>query len=464
MTMPEPITRDLPELASDMRNGLSPIDLVESLLARIDERNNADHAFITVMKDPAIEAARRTAANIRASGAGVLQGIPYACKDLFFSKGIRTTAGSRVLEDWKPDADAAVVERLSAAGAIMIGKANMHEFAHGITGENPHFGTPPNPWDRTRLAGGSSSGSAVAVANGLACFALGTDTGGSIRVPAALCGLVGLKPTYGRVSFHGAIPYCWSLDHVGIITARVADAVEVLQAIAGHDPRDPASLSVPVPDYKAVLQANAQGMRIGVPRGDFFEHADPEILRAVGHGIELLKDAGASIVEIDLPSMDKARAVSLLIQMPEALSYHRRYLPEKIALYGADVRGGLAFGQFILAEQYVKAKRMIEVYRRDLSAVFRKVDAIVTPTCPIVSPKIGAVTVSVDGIEEPVGNALTRFTGFFNMTGHPAVSIPCGLHSLRLPIGMQIVGRPFDEATVLSLAQLLERRYGWLFS
>ncbi|MFI5023148.1 MAG: amidase [Alphaproteobacteria bacterium] len=459
MNSPAPMGASAADLAAAIRGGtLSPVSMVEEVLGRIDDLNHDIKAYITVARDHALEAARRIEASTVKTG--LLCGVPYACKDLFQSSGVRTTGGSRVLEGWIPEADAAAIERLTSSGAIMLGKANLHEFAHGITGENASFGTPPNPWDASRLTGGSSSGSAVAVANGLACFSIGSDTGGSIRVPAALCGLVGLKPTFGWISRYGMIPYCWSLDHVGIITKTAAEAALVLQVLAGYDPRDPGSVEMPVPDFRTRMDRGIAGLRIGVPEKHFFDRADPEIVAAVRQCLSSLGDHGVRLIPVEMPDMAMARTVSLLVQMPEVLSYHRRYLPEMLELYGEDMRAGLAFGQFILAEHYVRGLRMIARYRCEMAAVFESVDALITPTCPIIAPKRGVDTVEITGVVESVGDALARFTGFFNMTGNPAISVPSGLHTLGLPMGVQIIGRPFDDGTVLAIAREIENARG----
>jgi aspartyl-tRNA(Asn)/glutamyl-tRNA(Gln) amidotransferase subunit A len=443
------------ELVADFRSGRrSPLEYLDSLFVRIDAAASS-HSFITLTRNSARDQARKS---LRADGPkGALFGIPYACKDLFHTRGIETTGGSRARRGWIPDHDAAVVERLSAAGAILVGKTNMHEFAHGITGENPVFGTPVNPHDPERLAGGSSSGSATAVALGLASFALGSDTGGSTRVPAALCGLVGLKPTYGRVSLFGAIPYSWSVDHVGILANRAADVAEVLQVIAGFDPRDPASADLAVDDYTAALRAPSP-RRLGVLSPSILPDLEPAVADAYCRAIDGFRSAGTVITEVALPDLAEARTIALLVQMPEALAYHRRGLAEQGDLYGADVRAGFAVGEFILAEHYVTAKRMMERYRRHMEALFRQVDAVLTPTCPIVAPKTGNTVVRLGVRELPVGNALTRFTSLFNMAGNPAISVPCGRDRAGLPIGLQIIGRPFEEGTVLRLACDQEQR------
>ena len=445
----------IPDLARAFREGRqSPVEFIGALLGRIDGAADS-RSFITVAREHAL--ARARAASAATERGGTLFGIPYACKDLFFTRGIETTGGSLARRGWIPDHNAAVIERLSAAGAILVGKTNMHEFAHGITGENPVFGTPVNPYDPQRLAGGSSSGSATAVALGLACFALGSDTGGSTRVPAALCGLVGLKPTYGRVSLFGAIPYSWSVDHAGILANTAEDAAAVLQVAAGFDARDPASADLPVDDYLAALAAPSP-RRLGVLSAASMPPLAPSVEKAYRRAVDGFAAAGAEIAEIVLPDLAEARTVALLIQMPEALAYHRRSLTEQGELYGADVRAGFAVGEFILAEHYVTAKRMMERYRQQMEAVLRKVDAILTPTCPIVAPRLGETTLTLGDRELPVGNALTCFTSLFNMTGNPAVSVPCGSDAEGLPIGLQIVGRPFEEGTILRLARDQEQR------
>jgi aspartyl-tRNA(Asn)/glutamyl-tRNA(Gln) amidotransferase subunit A len=443
------------------RRDVSPVEITESFLDRIRHLNDRFKAFITVSEQRARAEAIAAEKELSAgTDLGALHGIPYACKDIIHTRGAPTTAGSRVPVEKNIEEDANVIERLAGNGAVLLGKTNLHEFAYGATGENPHFGTVPNPYGAQRLAGGSSSGSAAAVACGLAPAALATDTGGSTRVPATLCGLVGLKPTQGRISVRGVIPYCWSFDHVGVITRTARDAALFLGAMAGHDPMDPASADVPIGDYGGALDGDIRGLRIGVPRQFFLDHADGEIVGATHRIIELLQRLGAEPKAIDVPSMEHVRTVSIVIQMPEALSYHGRHLPERAALYGDDMLSGLAVGQFLLAEHYVRAKRMVEVYRRETTAMLDGVDAMITPACPIVAPEIGTTTVTTDGLEEPVGNALTRYTTLFNMTGEPALTVPSGMHSSGLPMGVQIVGRLFDEATILRVGHAIQENDG----
>ena len=434
---------------------LSSRELVEIFAARIDKYNSVSKAFIT----PTIKDALSSSISelSRQEDGHVLRGIPYASKDLFDVKGVLTTAASRVLHDRAAEVDSHCIAQLRAVGAVSLGKLNAHEFAYGATGENENFGTCVNAYDQTRLAGGSSSGSAAALTFGLAAFTLGTDTGGSVRAPAALNGLVGLKPTFGRISTTGVIPFCWSLDHVGIMTRTVSDCADVLGAIAGFDPLDPSSANMPVDDYSSGLKTDITGLRVGVPTRFFFERVDPEILLAVEQVKQHLVVLGAKVVPVDIPDMTHTRAVSLTVQMPEALSWHTPYLRDRGDLYGQDFRAGLALGQCILAEQYVRAKRFMEQYRQATNTIFEDVDVILTPGAPEIAPKIGVAELHRDGVHEAAGNAITRFTSFFNMTGHPALTMPSGIHSEGLPMSIQLIGRYFDEKTVIQTAHAIER-------
>jgi aspartyl-tRNA(Asn)/glutamyl-tRNA(Gln) amidotransferase subunit A len=455
----KPIT----ELATMIQKGIvSPIDLADAFLRQIETINNALKAYITVAEEKAHLAAQEATEQIRKGNyLGMLHGIPYACKDLFQTRDILTTGGSRVLAEWIPDTDADAIQKLNASGGVLLGKLNQHEFAYGATGENDHFGTVPNPWDLSCLAGGSSSGSAAAVAAGLAVYALGTDTGGSTRAPAALCGVVGLKPTYGRIALKGVIPYCWSLDHIGIFTRSTIDAYVVYKTLAqnikGKAPLQRKTVE-PLSDLACL---DTGKLRIGIPRSFFYEKMDPEILESVKGVIREFEENRFEVMDIDMPPMENTRTVSLLIQLPEVLSYHSRYLPEKRGLYGEDMRGGMALGQFILAENYIRAKRVMQEYRLHIEQTFEDVDMIITPACPITAPKIGSRFITVEGEKEPIGNAITRFTSFFNLTGNPAISIPCGMHSNGLPMGVQLVGRHFEEDQLLKSAHFLEKQIGW---
>ena len=428
--------KELSKLLRD--NDITAVELVKFYANRIHRLNDLSKAFISLD----IESALERAASI--DNKQILGGIPYACKDLFDVKGIATTGGSRVLQDNIASVDAECISRLNAADAIFLGKNNLHEFAYGATGENVLYGTPPNPYDHSRLAGGSSSGSVAAVSYGLCAAALGTDTGGSVRAPAALCGLVGFKPTYGRISTAGVIPYSWTLDHVGTITRTVADAEILFATLAEHTNAKP--------DIKL------NDLTIGIPETFFFENTDSEILTGVEALMTLLEKSGATLKKVPMPSMQYTRTVSLTVQMPEALSYHSRYLQTHGDLYSQDFRAGLALGQNLLAEQYVRAKRFIESYRRDTQEVFTDVDVLLTPATPAIAPKIGVTKVDIGSYSEPAGNAITRYTSFFNMTGHPAITFPCGMHSEGLPIAAQLIGRHHADEDLLHIAGLIEMK------
>jgi aspartyl-tRNA(Asn)/glutamyl-tRNA(Gln) amidotransferase subunit A len=422
---------------------ISATQLLEVYAERIDRYADTSKAFISL--DLAAARSKADAADRDFDSGLILNGIPYACKDLFDVAGQVTTGGSKVLQDNTADSDADAIRHMNQAGAICIGKNNLHEFAYGATGENVLYGTAPNPYDHSRLAGGSSSGSAAAVGFGLCAAALGTDTGGSVRAPAALCGLVGFKPTFGRVSTTGVIPYSWTLDHVGTLTRNAQDAAMLFHALlpAAHD----------------IPQVALQGQVIGIPEAFFFEQCDREILDSIDLLMDFLRTAGAVLKPISMPSMEHTRTVSLTVQMPEALSFHNRYLEERGHLYSQDFRAGLALGQCLLAEQYIRAKRFIETYRRDMDAIFAEVDAILTPATPVIAPAIGTVEISIDGMAEPAGNAITRYTSFFNMTGHPAITLPCGMHSAGLPIAAQLIGKHHRDEQLLALASLIETDY-----
>jgi aspartyl-tRNA(Asn)/glutamyl-tRNA(Gln) amidotransferase subunit A len=436
---------------------ISAAELCDLYLGRIARLGARSKSFIEVCEAGAKDAAAACDRDMSGGDGRALLGLPYALKDLIDVEGVRTTGGSRVLHDNVATENAACVDGLMRAGGVFLGKTNLHEFAYGATGENTTYGTPVNAYDETRLACGSSSGSAAAVAFGLCAFALGTDTGGSVRAPAVLNGLVGLKPTLGRVSTRGVLPYCWSFDHVGTVTRSVADAALVLEAIAGYDPLDPVSSTQPVGPYSKALGREIGGLRVGVPETFYLERADSEILAASEAVLRHLEASGAELKKVLMPSMEHCRAVSLAVQMPEALSYHSRFLEERGELYGRDFRAGLALGQCLLAEHYVRAKRYVELYRRQTSAVFDEVDVLVTPATPVIAPKLGTVKVRLEGVEEAAGNAVTRYTTFFNMTGHPAITLPVGLHSEGLPMGVQVVARHFGEETLFATAGHIER-------
>jgi aspartyl-tRNA(Asn)/glutamyl-tRNA(Gln) amidotransferase subunit A len=435
---------------------LSPVELTEAQLHRIEALEGRVNAFITVDGDGAMAAARTAADDIARSGvSGPLHGIAIGLKDIFGVAGVRMTAGSKILAENVAAEDAEATARLKAAGAVIPGKLNLHEFAFGATGINPHFRPAHNPWDLQRITGGSSSGSGASVAAGECVAALGTDTGGSIRIPASLCGIVGLKPTYGRVSRRGVLPLSWSLDHVGPMARSVEDAAIVLQAIAGRDPGDDSTSAEPVPDYSQALRGGVQGIRIGVPKQFFFENVNPEVESAVRSAIGLLEEMGAVATEVDAPLISEIPGGLTAIMLPEALAYHKRWMAERPDDYGDDVRYRLELGATFLAVHYVQAQRLremaVEAWRQQ---VFSKVDLIATPTTPITARPVeeGDLQVTFN---------LIRFTNPLNFLGVPAISVPCGFSGEGLPVGLQLAGRWWDETTVLRAAHSYEQATDW---
>ncbi len=437
---------------------ISPVEVIDASLERCESTQKKLNAFITILDEHARKVARQ-AENEIVNGRyrGPLHGIPLAPKDLFFTSGIKTTCGSRILADFVPKEDATVISRLTDAGAILIGKTNMHEFAFGTTSHNPHYGNVGNPWDPERVPGGSSGGSAAAVATGCALLTLGTDTGGSIRIPSALCGTAGIKPTFGRVSKHGVYPLCWSLDHPGPMARTVADASIALRYMAGYDPKDPCTRDVPVDDYFEGLTGDIRGVRVGVPDTVYFEAIDSEVKEGVETAIDALKDLGATVSPVHIPGLDRASAATLLILSAEAagcLEKFHRTRPDDI---GSDVRSRLDLGALHLSSSYIKAQRIRRMMQEHFAEALMKVDVLATPGVSIPAPRQDEDTVRLDGEDFPVGVALTRCTRVFNLVGLPSVSVPVEFTKDGLPIGMQIAGRPFDETTALRVAEAYER-------
>ncbi|MGF6961167.1 aspartyl-tRNA(Asn)/glutamyl-tRNA(Gln) amidotransferase subunit A [Paraburkholderia sp. JPY465] len=425
------------------RGDVSSSGIVEHSLALAEATNSWMKSLITLTGEHGL--VKAAAADDRRRGGksiGLLDGVPYVAKDAFKTAGIRTTAGSRVLSEHFPAEDSAVIRKLADAGAALVGKANMHEFAYGATGENHFTGTTVNPWDRGRLAGGSSGGSAAAVAAGIVPFALGTDTGGSVRVPAALCGVAGFKPSFGFIDSSGVIPFCWTLDHVGVIATSADDVSIVCECLTGIDVFEEAD--------------SAASLRVGVLPG-----AALTLEQSVRSGYEktlaALRGLGATFHEIELPDAAESRTVSLTIQLAEALAYHSPLIESSGEKYGADIRSGFVLGQQLSAESYVQCQRLLTAYRRSFSRLFDIVDVIVTPTCPIVAPEIGSTRVPIGESLYPVGNALTLYTSFFNVVGAPAIALPAGRDDRGLPVSVQIVGAAGEDKWILQLAQRLEK-------
>lgn len=445
-------------LAQKIQNGeVSPKEVVEALLDRIEKTDPIIKAYITVCKKDALKLAENAETQIRAGyDLGPLHGVPVTVKDLIETKGIRTTCGSKILKDYVPTRDATVVKRLKRAGAIILGKSNTHEFALGGI-------TPPtkNPWNVRCIPGGSSGGSAAAVAASSALISLGSDTGGSIRIPASYCGVVGLKPTYGRVSRVGVFPDSWSLDHVGPITKTVGDAALLMNVISGYDEYDPTSAKMPVPDFLKSLTGDIVGIKLGVPENYFFDCIDVDVMKAVKDAIKTLESLGAETVPVTFPLIPEIMAAHTTIESSEVAAFHERWIRDRPQDYTPDVRAYVEQGLFILATQYIKAQRVRGFVFSQVLKLFDRIDVLVTPSQPITAPQIGTEKVTIEGMEEDLISAMVRFMEPFSLTGLPAITVPCGFSTDKLPIGLQIVGNPFDESTVFRTAHAYEQRTTW---
>lgn len=431
---------------------LSPVELLDSVLARIEAVDDRVGAFVTVTEDFAREAAQRAADEIaQGHDRGPLHGVTVGVKDLVDTVGIRTTSSSRTMADNVPTCDAAVVERLAEAGAVMVGKTHTHEFAFGVI--TP---TTRNPWNLDHIPGGSSGGSGAALAAGMCHLAIGTDTGGSIRIPASVNGVVGLKPTYGRVSRRGIASLSWALDHVGPMARTVADAAAMLQALAGYDRSDPGSRDVPAADYAATLGEGVAGMRLGLPRTYFFDNVDPAVEAAVRAAADRLAEAGAEVVEVDVPVPEAYMPTEYMIFLSEASAYHQTRIREQAEDFEPDVRLLLEAGEMLLATDYIKALRVRTLIQNGWRDLFeRPLDAVLAPTLPNVAAKVGQKEFT-HGEAEAIIDSYVRLSAPGNLTGLPALSVPCGFDGQGLPIGLQVLGRPFDEATVLRVGAAWE--------
>ena len=479
MELPFLSIREVSELIK--RKEVSPVELTQSILDRIEGVDSKIHAYITILGEEALRVSKEAEKQI-SSGTylGALHGVPISVKDIFIMKGTRTTCGSKILENFVSSYDAMVVEKLKHSGAIIVGKNNMDEFAMGSSTENSYFGPTRNPWDLERVPGGSSGGSAAATSASICFASVGTDTGGSIRQPAALCGIVGLKPTYGRVSRFGMVAFASSLDQGGPLTKTVEDAALMLNVIAGGDARDSTSVHVPVPDYAMQLDGEIKGIRVGVPKEYFIKGIDVEVEGAVKNAIRLIEDLGCPVEEISLPHTEYAVSTYYLIAPSEASSNLARYdgvrygfrVPDSNSLremyhrtraegFGAEVKRRIMIGTYALSAgyydaYYLKAQRVRTLIKRDFEEAFKKVDIIITPTSPEVAFKIGEKT------DDPLKMYLSDiFTIPCNLAGLPGISIPCGFTSGGLPIGLQFLGRPFDEETILRVAHAYELRTNW---
>ena len=456
----KPIT----EQAAMLRGGdVSPVELTSAYLDRIEELNGELGAYITVMGEQAMSQAQQAESEMQAGeDKGALHGIPVAIKDIIYTEGTLTSGGSKVLADFIPDQDSTIVRRLDAAGAVLLGKLNLSEFAIGGTIDHP-FGTPRNPWNTGHTAGGSSSGSGIATAGGLCAGALGSDTGGSVRGPAGFCGIVGLRPTYGRVTRQGVLPMCWSMDTVGPMTRTVADCALMLNAIAGRDALDATSSDASVPDYSATLDGGVSGLRIGLPTEMFeYEGLAADVRDSVMRAVSVLGEQGATAEEISLPLSANSGAVFIGTADVDCATYHADWLRTRGDDYDWSTRTRLESASLVPAWAYLRAQRARELIRRELMAALDKYDIIILPTGPVAAPTIEASTGRPGGYYQGrLDLGRRRYTSPAALAGLPALSIPSGFSDAGLPIGMQIIGRAFDEATLFRVGQAYETATEW---
>ena len=441
---------------------LSPVELVAAHLDRIEQTDGRLNSFITLLADEAMaEAAEAEGAVQRGEYRGALHGIPIGLKDLYYTKGVRTTVGSKIMREFVPDYDAAVTERFRDAGAVLMGKLQMHEFALGATSENPHDGPAHNPWDITRITGGSSGGSGSAVAAGQCMAALGSDTGGSVRIPSSACGIVGLKPTFGRVSRVGVFPLANSLDTVGPMTRTVRDTAIVMNAIAGYDSRDASSANRPDEDFTRLLGQDISGMRVGLPQDYFYDVIDDEVRIAVQQAARILEELGAHVEECSIPALNDSISISGTILLTEAAEIHLDNLRERADDFGVDVRGRLEEGAMTPAVSYIAAQRGRAEFNRKIAEAMKTYDILLAPTTAIGAPRIGDSVVDVGGVSEAKLAIMPRLTRPHNICGIPTVSVPCGFTSEGLPIGMQLAVRAFEDAVALQVAYAYEQATEW---
>jgi aspartyl-tRNA(Asn)/glutamyl-tRNA(Gln) amidotransferase subunit A len=432
---------------------LSPVEVTQALLARIEKLDAGLHSFVTLTPERALADARAAEAAVRRGDERPLLGIPVGHKDIYLTRGIRTTGGSALFADWVPDEDATVVRKWAEAGTVLLGKLITHEFAFGIQFPGHRFPAARNPWNADHIPGGSSSGTGAALAAGLLQGGTGSDTGGSIRGPAAFCGVTGLKPTYGRVSRAGVMTLSWTLDHTGPLARSVEDCAYLLAGMAGHDAADPASSTRPTEDYVGALEGSVRGVRIGVPRNYFFEDADREVVQAFEDALGVLRGLGAEVRDLTIPSFNLSRSFFLILAA-EAFAYHEHDLRTRPGLYGEVLRERLMTGALVTASEYVQAQRIRMQICAEVAAVMKGVDILATPTTPKPATPF---TVAYDPeLAFPRTNMPP-----FNLTGQPTLAVPCGLSPTGLPLSLQLSGRPFEETTVLRLGHAYQTATDW---
>ncbi|WP_439649433.1 amidase [Lentibacillus daqui] len=452
------ITKSVEELAPLLETRvISSVELTKAVLDHAETKNKEINAYISFSRKEAVEAAEKADKEIRIGHyRGMYHGIPMAIKDNLYIKNDVTTIGSKIHQNFVPDYDATVVKKLREAGAVLTGKLNMHEYAWGATTNNPHFGPTRNPRNLQHIPGGSSGGSGAAVAADMSAASLGTDTAGSIRIPSSACGIVGLKPTYGLVSKYGCFPLSWSLDHIGPMTKTVKDAAGLLEVIAGFDKNDSTVLNVPVENYTKQLTGNVKDLVIGVNEEYFFHQVDAEIEALVRKNIQRLVDQGAKVVEIKIPTLQYSEWAEMITALTEASTVHHRNLIERPDDFGDDVRLLFELGEIPSAVDYLQAQQVRRQLKQDFQKAFEKVDVLIFPTLPMLPPKIGEDDAEINGRRVDLMDNIVRFTGPGNLTGLPALSVPCGYKS-ELPVGLQIMGPAFKEGLVLNVGYALEQ-------
>ncbi|HEX6594972.1 MAG TPA: amidase [Bacillota bacterium] len=452
------ITKPVEELAPLIENkSISPLELTTTILDYAEDTEESINAYIEIYRTEAEENAKVAEKEIlNGNYRGMYHGIPLAIKDNIYMKDKVTTMASKIHENFISNYDATVVKKMKKAGVIFTGKLSMHEYAWGITNNNPHYGAVRNPWNLERIPGGSSGGSGATVAAGSSMASLGTDTAGSIRIPSSACGIVGLKPTHGRVSKYGVYPLAWTLDHVGPMTKTVSDAAGLLEVISGFDRNDPTTVQVPVENYMRQITGNVEGLIIGVNEEFYFDRVDTEIDRLVRDGIQRLVDQGAKIEEVKIPTLQYAEWAELITALSEASTIHHSDLRTRPDDFGDDIRFLFEMGELPSAVDYLQAQQVRRQLKQDFQQVFNKVDVIISPTLPVLPSKIGDDFANLNGEKVDLINNMIRFMGPANLTGLPAMSVPCGVTG-GMPVGLQIIGSAFNEGVILNVGYALEQ-------
>jgi aspartyl-tRNA(Asn)/glutamyl-tRNA(Gln) amidotransferase subunit A len=437
---------------------VSPVEVTRHLIERIYQINPKINAYITVLAEQAIKDSEQAEQEItKGNWRGPIHGIPIGLKDVIYTKNIKTTMGSPLFENFYPDYNATVVEKLKRAGAIIIGKQNTHEFAYGPTGDRSFFGPVRNPYDLSKMTGGSSSGSAAAVASALCYGALGTDTGGSVRIPSSICGIVGMKPTFGRVSKYGIYPTSWTLDHIGPMTRSVKDNAILLNVLSGYDSQDYYSIKTTQEDFTRLLDKGIKGSVIGIPSSFYFERVESEVKNQVSQAIEVFKSLGAEVIPVNIPKLQQISLAHQMVVKCEAYTIHESQLVNSPGLYDTEVKERLLSGSIPKALDYIKAFQMKQVAIHEFNQILESVDVILIPTVPVLTPDIEQREVTIDGYPEHARSAINRLNGPTNLNGFPSLQIPCGFSSSGMPIGLQLIGKQLDEANLYRFAHSFEQ-------